>query len=245
MLRFLFSCFYAKLIKRGDCLIPLRDSTRSHHFPYVTVTIIILNLYIYFQQFASSQSELTSIISNYALVPANLTANFQGYSFFGLLHLPLVTSIFLHGSWFHVIFNMLYLWIFGDNIEDKLGPVRFIIFYLLCGIAGNLAHVFIDPSSPIPLVGASGAIAGLLGAYVITFPRAKVTSLFFILFFFFIRDIPAIYFILFWFILQVINGVASIGIMGNATAWWAHIGGFLFGILLMTLFKKRELQNII
>ena len=231
-------------MKRGDHLIPLRDSTRSRHFPYLTIIIIILNLYIFFRQFTGSQAELSFIISNYAFVPAHLTANLQSSSFFGLLHTPLITSMFLHGGWFHVIFNMLYLWIFGDNIEDKLGPVRFLLFYLLCGIAGNLAHVFIDPTSPIPLVGASGAIAGLLGAYVITFPRARVTSLFFVLFFFFIRDIPAIYFILFWFALQVINGVSSLGIMGSTTAWWAHIGGFVFGILLMILFRKKE-RNIV
>lgn len=221
-------------------MIPLRDSTRSRHFPFVTVALIILNLYIFFRQSFSSPAELSVLISNYALVPAKLVADFKAYSFAGLLHVPLVTAVFLHGSWFHVIFNMLYLWIFGDNIEDKLGPVRFLIFYLLCGIAGNVAHIFIDPTSVIPLVGASGAIAGLLGAYVITFPRACVTSFFFVFFFFFIRDIPAVYFILFWFALQVINGIASIGIMGNTTAWWAHIGGFLFGILLMLLLRKKE-----
>ncbi len=226
-------------------MIPLRDSTRSRHFPIITIALIVLNLYIFFRQSISSQAELTSIISNYALIPAYLTANLKAYSLFGILHPPLITSTFLHGSWFHVLFNMLYLWIFGDNIEDKLGPVRFLIFYLLSGIAGNLTHVFIDPVSPIPLVGASGAIAGLLGAYIITFPKARVTSLFFVLFFFFIRDIPAIYFILFWFILQVINGVSSLGIMGNTTAWWAHIGGFLCGILLMIILRKREKQSII
>jgi membrane associated rhomboid family serine protease len=135
---------------------------------------------------------------------------------------------------------MLYLWIFGDNIEDRLGHTRFLLFYILAGIAGNLTHIILHSGSPIPLVGASGAIAGVLGAYFITFPRAKITSLFFIVFIIFIREIPAIYFLLFWFILQLVNGLTSLGIMGNTVAWWAHIGGFLVGILLMMLLKKKD-----
>jgi membrane associated rhomboid family serine protease len=219
-------------------MIPLRDSTRSRSFPYVTVAIIIINLYVYFLQFTSNQSGLEQIILNYALIPARFTEQLLTFSLSGLLHLPLVTSVFLHGGWFHVLFNMLYLWIFGDNIEDRLGHIRFFFFYILAGIAGNLAHVLLHLNSPTPLVGASGAIAGVLGAYIITFPRARITSLFFIVFFIFIREIPAIYFLLFWFIIQLVNGLTSLGIMGNTVAWWAHIGGFLAGILLMMLLKK-------
>jgi len=221
-------------------MIPLRDSTRSRSFPYVTIAIIIINLFVYFLQFTSNQSGLENIILNYALIPARFTEQLLTYPLTGFLHLPLVTSVFLHGGWFHVLFNMLYLWIFGDNIEDRLGHTRFLLFYILAGIAGNLTHIILHSGSPIPLVGASGAIAGVLGAYFITFPRAKITSLFFIVFIIFIREIPAIYFLLFWFILQLVNGLTSLGIMGNTVAWWAHIGGFLVGILLMMLLKKKD-----
>lgn len=221
-------------------MIPLRDSTRSRSFPWLTIIIIFLNLYIFFRQTILSGPELEQFILRYALVPAHLTAQFQEFSWLGLFSPPLFTSFFLHGSWFHVIFNMLYLWIFGDNIEDKLGKARFLVFYVLAGVLANLAHVLIDPTSPIPLVGASGAIAGVLGAYAITFPRARITSIIFVLFFFTIRDIPAVYFLLFWFVVQVFNGVTSLGLMGNTVAWWAHIGGFLSGIILMLLLKKRQ-----
>lgn len=226
-------------------MIPLRDSTRSRSFPYVTVAIIILNLYVYFMQFTSTQGQLEQFILKYSLIPARFTDQLQTSLLSGLLHYPLVTSTFLHGGWFHVLFNMLYLWIFGDNIEDRLGHTRFLIFYLLAGIAGNLAHIIINPDSPIPLVGASGAIAGVLGAYIITFPRANITSLIFVFFFIFIRKIPAIYFLLFWFVLQIANGLTSLGIMGNSVAWWAHIGGFISGIVLMLLLRKNPHGQII
>lgn len=224
-------------------MIPLRDSTRSRSKPYVTIAIIIINLYIFFIQSLSSQAQLQGIITNYALVPAWFTEQFQELSWAGLFYPPLVTSTFLHGSWFHVLSNMLYLWIFGDNVEDRLGHIRFIFFYLLAGIAGNLAHIFFFANSTVPLVGASGAIAGILGAYFITFPKARITSLIFILFFITIYDIPAFYFLLFWFVLQVVNGIASSGSMGDAVAWWAHIGGFVMGIILMPLLKKKIKQR--
>jgi len=226
-------------------MIPLRDSTRSRSFPIVTVTLIVLNLLIFTRQTTLGQHEMIRFLSQYTLIPARFTESIQSLSLAGLFHPPLVTSTFLHGSWFHVISNMLYLWIFGDNIEDKLGRVRYLLFYLLAGIAGNLAHIMTDPVSPIPLLGASGAVAGVLGAYIITFPRARITSLIFILFFITIRDIPAFYFLLIWFLLQVFNGISSLGIMGTTVAWWAHIGGFLTGILLMSLFKKRTGFNTI
>lgn len=221
-------------------MIPLRDSTRSHSFPLITISLIIFNLYIFFRQYTSTQFELERIIINYAFTPAYLTERIQVLSWQGLLHLPLVTSTFLHGSWFHVIFNMLYLWIFGDNVEDKLGSGRFLFFYLAAGILANLAHALTDPLSPIPLVGASGAIAGVLGAYFITFPHARITSLIFIFFFVTIRDIPAVFFLLFWFVMQLFNGISSLGIMGNTVAWWAHIGGFLAGLVLMPLLRKKK-----
>lgn len=225
-------------------MIPLRDSTRSRSFPVITVLLIILNLYIFFKQSVMPDNQYIIFMHQYALIPAGLYHSILQYSVWGLFYTPLVTSFFLHGSWLHVLSNMLYLWIFGDNIEDKLGHFRFFIFYMLCGIIANLSHVALDLSSTVPLVGASGAIAGVLGAYFITFPRAKITSLIFIFIFFTIRDIPAVYFLLFWFLLQVWNAVSTIGILGNTVAWWAHIGGFLAGILLMLLLRKRNRWQI-
>lgn len=220
-------------------MIPLRDSTRSRSIPIVTVILIILNLYIFFRQSIMPEPELERFFIQYGLIPALFTERLQDYSWFGLLYAPLVTSFFLHGSWFHVLFNMLYLWIFGDNIEDRLGHFRFILFYFLSGILANTAHFLTDINSPIPLVGASGAIAGVLGAYFITFPRARVTSLIFVFIFFTIREIPAVVFLLFWFAINLFQGLSNSGSMSN-TAWWAHIGGFLVGMILMLLLKKRE-----
>jgi membrane associated rhomboid family serine protease len=224
-------------------MIPLRDSTRSRKYPLVTIILIALNIYIYVRQFTSAPSGLQHIIANYAFIPAHYSEQIQELSVFGLFFPPLITSIFLHGSWFHVLSNMLYLWIFGDNIEDRLGHARFVAFYLLAGIVANLAHFLIDPHSPIPLVGASGAVAGVLGAYFITFPRARITSLVFILFFITVREIPAVFFLLFWFIIQVFNGINSLGGIGGNVAWWAHIGGFLTGMVLVNLLKRKNTWN--
>ncbi|MDD2401671.1 MAG: rhomboid family intramembrane serine protease [Clostridia bacterium] len=220
-------------------MIPLRDSNRSRSFPFITVLLIIINSYIYFRQFISSPLETEEFILNYAFVPTQLSIRLESLPILGYIYPPLLTSIFLHGGLFHVLFNMLYLWIFGDNIEDKLGHFRFVFFYLFAGIASNLIYFSTASNSPIPLVGASGAIAGVLGAYFITFPRAKITTLFFVFFFVFLRKIPALYFLLFWFFIQVINIVTSSGTEGSSVAWWAHIGGFVTGILIMSIYNKK------
>ncbi len=225
-------------------MIPLRDSTHSRSFPIITVSLIVINLYIYFLQAISSPMEMEQIILNYSFIPSSLTERIHSLSLLGFLYPPLLTSTFLHGGWFHVLFNMLYLWIFGDNIEDKLGHLRFLFFYLFMGIAANLVYYVTAINSPIPLVGASGAIAGVLGAYIITFPRAKVTTLIFVFIFIFIRKIPAVFFLLFWFIIQIFNGLSNIGITGSSVAWWAHIGGFIIGLLIMPLISKKEHRYI-
>lgn len=221
-------------------MIPLRDNTRSGSFPIITISLIILNLFIFFQQSISSPLESEQLILHYAFIPSVLTEKIQALSLLGFLHLPLVTAIFLHGTWFHVIFNMLYLWIFGDNIEDRLGHLRFLLFYLLMGIGANLIYYLTAANSNIPLVGASGAIAGLLGSYIVTFPKAKITTLIFIFIFVLIRKIPAVYFLLFWFIIQIFNGITNAGLTDSSVAWWAHIGGFLLGALLMPLLTEKE-----
>jgi membrane associated rhomboid family serine protease len=225
-------------------MIPLRDSTRSQTFPIVTVMLIIINLSIFLKQSLSPSLEMERYIINYAFIPVQFTERIQDLSFFGLLYPPLVTSIFLHGSWFHVLFNMLYLWIFGDNIEDRLGHLRFLFFYLLAGIAANLIYYVTATTSPIPLIGASGAIAGVLGGYLITFPNAKITTLFFVFFFAFLRKIPAIFFLLFWFIIQILNGISNAGVTGSSVAWWAHIGGFITGLILIPLITRRKSPSL-
>ena len=218
-------------------MIPLRDSTPSKYFPLVTVILIALNLFIFLQQALSTPLQMEGLIINYGFIPALLTERLEVSSFWGVLYPPLLTATFLHGSWFHVISNMLYLWIFGDNIEDKLGHFRFLLFYLISGVAANLIYYVTAINSPIPLVGASGAIAGILGAYFIAFPKAKITTLIFVFIFAFIRKIPAIFFLFFWFIIQIFNGI--FGATGSSVAWWAHIGGFIVGFLLMSLLKRK------
>ena len=151
--------------------------------------------------------------------------------------------MFLHGGWFHVGGNMLYLWIFGDNVEDRLGHVRFLFFYLLCGVAAGIAHIFTNPHSSAPTIGASGAIAGVLGAYFFLYPRAKVLTLLPLGIYFQIIELPAFFFLGFWLLIQSISGVASLAVRGEVTggiAWWAHIGGFVAGAALGQLLKRRE-----
>lgn len=153
----------------------------------------------------------------------------------------LTTAMFLHGGWFHVLSNMLYLWIFGDNVEDRMGHLKYLVFYLLTGYVATIAHVLYSPLSKAPLIGASGAIAGVLGAYLILYPRAKVLTLVFIFIFFQVIPIPAVVFLGIWFILQLLSGTASLsGDAAQSVAFWAHIGGFVAGLLLVKLFARRE-----
>jgi membrane associated rhomboid family serine protease len=157
--------------------------------------------------------------------------------------LPLFTSMFLHGGWLHLGGNMLYLWIFGDNVEDRLGHARFLLFYLACGLAAALAQIYVNPTSTIPMVGASGAVAGVLGAYLVLLPQAQVLALIPIIFFFQLVELPAFLFLLFWFLMQFLNGAASIATTQATTggvAWWAHIGGFVSGMALGFLLPKHK-----
>jgi membrane associated rhomboid family serine protease len=154
--------------------------------------------------------------------------------------------MFLHGGWLHLGGNMLYLWIFGDNIEERLGRIRFLLFYLACGLAAALTQIYINPTSKIPMVGASGAVAGVLGGYLLLFPHAHVLALIPILFFFQVVELPAVLFLGFWFLMQFLNGAVSITAANYATggvAWWAHIGGFVSGVVLGYLFPKRKRKS--
>jgi membrane associated rhomboid family serine protease len=227
-------------------MIPLRDENPVRITPVVTYTLIVINIVVFIYQLGLSRGELNSFFQVYALVPEELTANFRGY----LLNQPipefltLITSQFLHGSLLHVGFNMLSLWIFGNNIEEALGHIKYLIFYLTCGILAALAQWFFSMNSPIPSLGASGAIAGVMGAYILKFPRAKILTLVPIFFFLTTFRVPAIYFLGFWFFMQAFNGIGSLGTMqSGGIAYWAHIGGFVAGMILapiLGLFGDRD-----
>jgi len=207
-------------------MFPIRDHNPSGRTPYVTYALIVMNVVIFFSYFAilGDPARTASFFDTYGLVPAHLTSG-SGLS-------GIITSMFLHGGVMHLAGNMLYLWIFGDNLEDELGHVGFLIFYLLSGVGAALAQVIADPGSQVPMVGASGAIAGVLGGYLLLFPKARVDILFIIVIIFKIVPIPAWIVLSVWFALQIISGAATPA-AGGGVAYWAHAGGFVVGLVLM------------
>jgi hypothetical protein len=221
-------------------MIPIRDKNPTRRFPVVNVTIIAANAIVFLYEVSLGPS-LESVFGRFGVVPSNLIAAIQGSEYFVLPILSLFTSMFLHGGWAHLLGNMVYLWVFGDNVEDKLGRVRYVLFYLLCGVAASAVHIYVAPASTLPTVGASGAISGVLGAYLLLFPGARVVTLIPIFFFIQVAELPAIVVLGFWFVLQFFNGIASLGMstagMGGV-AWWAHIGGFVAGCLLVFPLRK-------
>jgi membrane associated rhomboid family serine protease len=226
-------------------MIPLRDTIPSATFPIGTAGLITLNVLAFLYELSLGR-HLDVFIMQYGAVPLRfiLAGRLEDVSVVERLT-PLFTSMFLHGGWLHIIGNMLYLWIFGDNVEDRLGHGRFIVFYLLCGLAAALAQIYINPTSRVPMVGASGAVAGVLGAYLLLFPQARVLALIPIAFFLQIVEIPAFVFLLFWFLMQFLSGAVAITTapyMTGGVAWWAHIGGFVSGMALGYVFPKRKRQ---
>ncbi len=214
--------------------IPLRDENPTARWPFVTVLLIAANVAIFLFQVAAPRG-MESAVLRFGAVPYDIVhfrSAVEAAAFPPLL--TLLTSMFLHGSLFHLLGNMLYLWIFGNNIEDRLGPFRFVLFYLACGVAAGLTHILAQPGSRVPMIGASGAIAGVLGAYAVIFPRARVKTLVFLIFFIDVVPVPAALVLGFWFLAQVLN----VG-MGGGVAWFAHIGGFLAGILFIRLALGR------
>jgi len=224
-------------------MIPLRDTIPSRTFPYINYTFILLNLFLLLYQ-VSLGYHLERFLYTWGVVPVKFFAPFD-YDHLGFSDrvLPLFTSMFLHGGWLHLLGNMLFLYIFGDNVEDRLGHIRYFFFFILCGVLAVVAHLITNPSSRVPTIGASGAIAGVMGAYLFLFPYARVVTLIFVFFFIDIIEIPAFFFLAFWFILQFLNGtmsVSSANAVSGGVAWWAHIGGFLAGILLLFVFGVRR-----
>ena len=221
-------------------MIPLKDINPTKRFPIITILIISINILVFAYQLTLGE-KIEVFIYNFGVIPNTIYQAIHSNLFKPFVFITLFTSLFLHGGWLHLGGNMLYLWIFGDNVEDKLGQVRFLLFYLICGIIASVLHIYIEPTSTIPTVGASGAIAGVLGAYLIMFPRARVVTLIPIFLFIQVSELPAFLILGLWFILQFFNGFLSLGYqtagMGGV-AWWAHIGGFITGILLVIPLRK-------
>ena len=216
-------------------MIPLKDTIPSRTFPVVNITLVVINCLVFLYELALGPG-LSPFIERYGIVPVR----FFNAGMISDMITPLFSFMFLHGGWLHIISNMLYLWIFGDNVEDRMGPFGYLIFYLMCGIASGLVQLFVSPASRIPIVGASGAIAGVMGAYLLLYPYGRVITLIFIFFFVQVVQIPAFFFLVFWFMLQFFSGAASMAGQEGGVAWWAHVGGFLCGLLMVYPFTRRK-----
>jgi membrane associated rhomboid family serine protease len=213
-------------------MIPLRDTIRSKNYPVVNTTIIIINIAVFFLEM-SKGDQLGQFIFTYGLVPARYTVpSISAYFTSGQQVFSFLSFMFLHGGFLHLLGNMWSLYIFGDNVEDKLGSFRYLLFYLLCGFASGMAHLVINWESQVPTIGASGAIAGVMGAYMVSYPRSRILTLIPIFIFFPLVEVPAVFFLGIWFIFQFLNAASGQG----GIAWWAHIGGFVFGIIFLRVF---------
>jgi membrane associated rhomboid family serine protease len=227
-------------------MIPLNDDNPSYTTPVVVYVLIGINIAVFIHQ-VSLGSQLNDFFELYAVIPRQLSASFAGATSNQTVpeFLTLITSQFLHGGLTHIGFNMLFLWIFGNNIEDSLGHFKFLLFYLGCGVLAGLTHWFFDMNSVTPTVGASGAIAGVMGAYILKYPKAQILTLLPLGFFITTVRIPAVFFLGFWFVQQAFSSVASLGLPSNTAgvAYWAHAGGFIFGAILgplLGLFSDRS-----
>lgn len=222
-------------------MIPLKDDNPTYRTPIVTYSIIAICVIVFILEITSSSYNNGRLFYSYGLIPAVFTGQATLPDEIAGLpsELTLLSSMFMHGGFMHLIGNMLYMWIFADNIEDEIGPVRFIIFYVLAGIAAALTQVYLNTSSTIPMIGASGAIGGVLGAYIVNHPKAKVLVLIPLGFFSQIIKIPALYVLGFWFVLQFINSSLSSS-TGGGVAYGAHIGGFIFGVIAILFFNKKS-----
>jgi len=226
-------------------MIPLRDDQPRYSTPYINSFLIGLNLVIFLLESSLDPDSLRALVDQLGMVPAHLMAFLSGSPNYSPLAiaLPFFTSMFLHGSWPHVIGNMWFLYIFGDNVEDYLGHFQYLVFYLLVGFIAMATQIVVDPYSRVPTLGASGAIAGVLGAYFVLYPRARVLTWFFV----FIIHIPAWVVLGYWFVLQFLSGTATVlayeGRNVGGIAFWAHVGGFVAGVLLIKLFPERRRRH--
>lgn len=227
-------------------MIPIRDDQPRFSKPYITYTLVALNVVVFLFELsigAQSHRALNAFIYEFGVVPEHFTEALNGHfplSNLGLF-IPILTSMFLHASWLHILGNMWVLWIFGDNIEDYLGHFQYLIFYLVCGFAASITHIFLNFGSNVPSVGASGAIAGVMGAYFLLYPKARVLTLVPFLVFFTVW-LPAWVVLGYWFLTQFVSGATTIAFSsqtGGGIAFWAHVGGFVAGIVMIKLFPQR------
>ncbi len=220
-------------------MIPISDNKPAARFPIMVILLIIVNVVVFWREMTSFRPVIEELFESYGMIPARDFAA-------GLNPEPFITSMFLHGGLAHLVLNLWALWIFGDNIEGVMGPVRFLLFYLACGFAGSLAHAYFHPFSEVPVVGASGAISGVMGAYLILFPTARIRMFTLLIFYPVFFEIPAFVFLLIWFIGQVFSGAIAFEQARSTMAepvgiaFLAHAGGFLAGIALLPLFRKRK-----
>lgn len=219
-------------------MIPIRDEIRTRHIPVVNYLIIVVNIFVFGLMWLTRSSTET-LVYQFAMIPSNFTSGVDLRDV-----IDIFTSMFMHAGFAHIAGNMLYLWIFGDNVEDRLGHVRYLIFYLVGGVVASLMHFLINPESQIPTVGASGAIAAVLGGYLVLFPQSRIVTFIPLGFFTQLKMVPAIIVLGFWFILQIFNGVLSInGPDIGGVAFWAHIGGFIAGMIMAVLLSTRNRQE--
>jgi membrane associated rhomboid family serine protease len=224
-------------------MFPIRDTIPSRHLPIATWTLIALNLFFFFRELTLPPAAADQLMYLFGIVPARFTdPEWASEVGFPSTYLPFLTTMFLHGGWLHVIGNMWALWIFGDNVEDRMGPIRFVFFYLACGVAAGIIHVVTNPGSQVPAIGASGAIAGVMAAYFVLFPRARIVAMFLIVFWPVFFQVPAWVYLGFWFLIQFFSGTlaSAAGVQAAGIAWWAHIGGFATGLLIFWAFLRRE-----
>ncbi len=224
-------------------MIPLKARVPSQTTPVATVALIAANTAAFLYELTLPERAENVFLASYALVPRNLTHFLAGsHLTLKAATLPILTSMFLHGGWLHLLGNMLFLWVFGENVEDRLGHTSYLFFYLVCGCGSALAHVVMNPSSTAPTVGASGAISGILGAYIVLYPRAKILTLVPLLIFWFTVDLPAFLILGYWFVIQFFSGISTVGARATASggvAYWAHIGGFVLGVILVRVWPER------
>lgn len=215
-------------------MIPLKDMTPRRSVPFVTLLLIAANVFVFVHQISLPPPAMDAFIKTYGLIPAKISLALAGrhYTMEQAL-LPLFTCMFLHGGILHILGNMWFLWIFGGNVEDRFGSLPYLAFYLVCGIGSGISQVLFSWGSHVPSIGASGAISGVLGAYIVFFPRSRILTLVPLFIIFFLWRIPAIIFIGLWFAMQFLSGVVSLGQANvGGVAWWAHVGGFLLGMLI-------------
>jgi membrane associated rhomboid family serine protease len=216
--------------------IPLKDINPSRSYPVVNISLILLNVGVFLYQYTLPPSDFKIFMLSNATVPARIPAFLAGQVGFEAAFLPLITSMFLHAGLLHLAGNMLFLWIFGDNVEDFFGHLPYLLFYVVCGIGAGLLHILFNLGSSLPALGASGAISGVMGAYMLLYPRERILTLVFI----FLVPIPAVFILGYWFLLQFLSGISALGASASGgVAVWAHVGGFVLGMLVTAMARRR------